>query len=61
MAITMKIYGLTWTDADGTAQASSIGYDMPSAKDRKKRLEAEGSKEVEIVEVKPGERLQPKS
>ncbi|MFD9400308.1 hypothetical protein ACFWA4_16045 [Streptomyces sp. NPDC060011] len=53
----MKIYGLTWTDADGTGQASGDGYDMPSAKDRKKRLEAEGSTCIGIVEIRPGERL----
>ncbi|MER7983577.1 hypothetical protein [Streptomyces sp. NPDC095817] len=48
-------------DADGKAQAASVGYDMVSAKDRKKRLEVEGSTDVEIIEVKPGQRLEPKS
>ncbi|MEU8795915.1 hypothetical protein [Streptomyces sp. NPDC048643] len=58
--ITMKVYGLTWTDADGTAQASGVGYEMPSAKDRKKRLGGGGSTDIEIVEVKLGERIEPK-
>jgi hypothetical protein len=61
MAITMKNYGLTWTDADGTKQASGVSYDKASAEDRKKRLEADGATGIEIVEVKPGERLQPAS
>ncbi|MFG3170535.1 hypothetical protein [Streptomyces sp. NPDC048200] len=61
MAITMKSYGIRWTDPDGTKQASSVSYDKASAEDRKKRLEAEGATDIAIVEVKPGERLQPKS
>ncbi|WP_406369738.1 hypothetical protein OG788_07945 [Streptomyces sp. NBC_00647] len=60
MTITMTSFGLTWTDPDGTAQASVVSYDRASADDRKARLEAGGATDVEIVEIKPGERLQPK-
>jgi len=60
MAITMKNYGIRWTDPDGTAQASGVSYDKASAEDRKKRLVAAKCEDIEIVEVKPGERLQPK-
>ncbi|MFD6490702.1 hypothetical protein [Streptomyces sp. NPDC060188] len=61
MAITMKSYGLRWTDPDGTPRAAGVSYDEGSAEDRKKRLEGDGATGVEIVEVKAGERLQPKS
>lgn len=61
MAITMKNFGIRWTDPDGTAQASGVSYDKASAEDRKKRLAAAGATDIEIVEVKPGERLQPKA
>lgn len=59
MAITMTNYGLTWTDPDGTPRAASVSYDKASAEDRKKRLVAAKCKDIEIVETKPGERLQP--
>ncbi|MEU0785713.1 hypothetical protein ABZ341_29525 [Streptomyces sp. NPDC006173] len=61
MAIAMKNSGIRWTNADGTPEAAGISYDRASADDRKKRLIAEKCKDVEIVEVKPGERLQPKT
>ncbi|MFF2101007.1 hypothetical protein [Streptomyces sp. NPDC058202] len=60
MAITMKNFGLRWTEPDGTPRAAVVSYDKGSAEDRKKRLTAAKCKDIEIVEVKPGERLQPK-
>lgn len=56
----MKNYGLTWTDPDGAPRAAAVSYNKASADDRKQRLEAAGAIDVEIVETKPGERLQPK-
>lgn len=55
----MKNYGLTWTDTAGRKRASVTGYDKTSAEDRKQRLEDEHASDVRIVEIKPGERLQP--
>lgn len=60
MAITMKNYGLTWTDADGVPRASVCSYDEDSAKDRKKKLEAGGCTSVKISKTKPGELLKPR-
>jgi hypothetical protein len=57
----MKNYGLTWTDPDGVPRAAAVSYDKGSADSRKARLEAEGCTAVEVVETKPGERLQPAS
>lgn len=59
MAITMKNYGLTWTDESGTPRASVTHFDKESAEDRKKKLEADGCTSVKISETKPGEALQP--
>lgn len=59
MAITMKNYGLTWTDTDGTPRATVCSYDKGSAEDRKKKLEAAKCKNVRISETKPGQLLQP--
>ncbi|MFB7244670.1 hypothetical protein ACFCYX_19680 [Streptomyces populi] len=56
----MKNYSLTWTDPDGTPRAAAVSYDQASADDRKARLEAAGATDVEIVETKPGELLNPK-
>jgi hypothetical protein len=53
--------GIRWTDPDGTPQAAGVSYDKASAEDRKKRLVAAKCEDIEIVEVKPGERLQPKT
>lgn len=61
MAITMKNYGLTWTDESGTPRASVTHFDKKSAEDRKKKLEAAGGKNVRISETKPGELLQPQA
>lgn len=61
MAITMKNFGLTWTDSDGRPRASAASYDKGSAEDRKERLEDDGATDVRIVETKPGERLQPQA
>ncbi|MFF4552676.1 hypothetical protein [Streptomyces sp. NPDC001422] len=60
MAITMKNFGIRWTDPDGTPRAAGVSYDRGSADDRKKRLTAAKCDNIEIVEVKAGERLQPK-
>jgi hypothetical protein len=61
MAITMKNYGIRWTDPDGTPRASAVSYDQSSADHRKTRLEADGATDVEIAETKPGELLKPKA
>ncbi|MFF1604209.1 hypothetical protein ACFVYV_43490 [Streptomyces mirabilis] len=60
MAITMENFGLTWTDPDGTARTSGVSYDQANASHRKQELEDAHAEDVEIVETKPGERLQPK-
>ncbi|MCX4816796.1 hypothetical protein OG601_47620 [Streptomyces sp. NBC_01239] len=60
MTITMKSYGLTWTDPDGTPRAAAVAYDKVSADDRKGDLEKGGATDVEIVAVKPGELPAPK-
>lgn len=57
----MKNYGLTWTDTAGHKRASVTGYDKISAEDRKRRLADDGASDVRIVEIKPGERLQPQA
>jgi hypothetical protein len=59
MSITMKNYGITWTDPDGTPRASVSSYDEKSADGRKAELEADGCTKVRIVETKPGQPLQP--
>lgn len=61
MAITMDNYGLTWTDADGKTHAAVCHYDKNSAEDRQTELEAAGCTAVEVVSVKVGQVLQPKS
>lgn len=55
----MKNYGITWTDPAGVRRASSVSYDKTSANHRKQRLEGDGATDVTVVEVKPGQRLQP--
>ncbi|MFJ5778869.1 hypothetical protein [Streptomyces sp. NPDC093094] len=52
-------YGLTWTDRDGVPQASAGGYDKPAAKRRRKALKEIGCTCVEIVQLRPGEILEP--
>ncbi|KAB1979449.1 hypothetical protein [Streptomyces triticiradicis] len=60
MTITMKNYGLRWTDSDGIPRSAAVSYDEASANGRKKRREADGATDVEIVETEPGELAQPK-
>ncbi|WP_331751020.1 hypothetical protein OG215_37405 (plasmid) [Streptomyces globisporus] len=55
MPITMKNFALTWTDAAGQRQVSSVAYDEGSANGRKNDLEAEGATDVTIVPIRPGE------
>lgn len=61
MAITMDDYALTWTDGNGKHHAAVSHYDKKSAEDRKTELEAAGCTAVEVVPVKVGQVLQPKS
>jgi hypothetical protein len=61
MTITMKNYGLTWTDPEGVPRSSAVGYDKPSAEKQKKVLEDAGCADVEIVETRPGQLPQPKA
>lgn len=61
MAKKMESYGLTWTDADGKARASAVGYDETSAGRRKKELEDAGATDIEIVPVRPGELPEPRA
>jgi hypothetical protein len=58
--ITMRNYGLTWTDPTGTPRASAVAYDEPSAQYRKAALEREGCTSVEIMAVRPGELPEPR-
>ncbi|MEU6104483.1 hypothetical protein [Streptomyces flaveolus] len=55
MTITMRSYGFTWTDADGTPRASAVAYDEVSADRRREELEEAGATGIERVAVKPGE------
>ncbi|WP_179165541.1 hypothetical protein [Streptomyces sp. M41(2017)] len=57
----MASYGIRWTDRDGVPRVAGVSYDKASAEDRKTRLTAEKCTGIEIVPVKPGERLQPTS
>lgn len=59
MPTTMQNFALTWTDAAGQRQASSVAYDEGSANGRKDDLEAEGATDVTIVPIRPGELPQP--
>ncbi|MGW0905064.1 hypothetical protein [Streptomyces sp. NPDC002853] len=59
MAITMKNYGLTWTDTDGVARASLCSYDKASAEGQKEKLVAAKCEHVQIHEIKVGQLLQP--
>lgn len=61
MTIAMKSFALTWTDTDGTPQASAVSYDQASAEHRKTELEKAGATNVESVPVKPGELPEPKA
>ncbi|MEU3862639.1 hypothetical protein AB0F03_35885 [Streptomyces sp. NPDC028722] len=61
MTITMRNYGLTWTDADGVARASAVAYDKPSGDRQKQTLKDAGCTDVELVEVKPGTLPNPQS
>ncbi|MFB7649405.1 hypothetical protein ACFC0S_15895 [Streptomyces sp. NPDC056084] len=60
MAITMKNYGLRWTDLGGTPRASAVSYDKQSAEDRQAELVAARCTDVEIEETKPGQLLEPR-
>ncbi|WP_037913334.1 hypothetical protein [Streptomyces sp. NRRL WC-3744] len=55
MTITMRSYGFTWTDPDGTPRASAVAYDEASATRRRDELEKAGASDIERVDVKPGE------
>ncbi len=55
MTITMRSYGFTWIDADGTPRASAVAYDEVSADRRREELEEAGATGIERVDVKPGE------
>ncbi|MFF9090768.1 hypothetical protein ACF1BE_31160 [Streptomyces sp. NPDC014991] len=46
MTITMRNYGLTWTDADGVAHASAVAYDKPSGERQKQTLQDAGCTDV---------------
>ncbi|MET8039041.1 hypothetical protein [Streptomyces sp. NPDC005345] len=59
LAITMTSYGIRGTDPDGVPRTAGVSYDQASAKDRKTSLTAEKCRDIEIVPVKPGERLHP--
>ncbi|MFG2440512.1 hypothetical protein [Streptomyces sp. NPDC048508] len=61
MAITMTGYGIRWTDREGVPRLAGVSYDKASAEDLEMRLTAEKCRDIEIVLVKPGERLQPAS
>ncbi|MEV0220923.1 hypothetical protein [Streptomyces sp. NPDC050704] len=61
MAITMKNYRLTWTDTSGVPRVSVPSYDKASAERRKERLQGDGCTDVQVVETKPGEVLQPQA
>jgi hypothetical protein len=61
MAITMKNFGLTWTEPDGVHRASVVAYDKPGAVGRQKELEDAGCSEVEIIETVPGQHPEPRS
>lgn len=54
MAITMENWVLTWTDAEGRARGSAVGYDAKSAADEKARLEVAGCTAVVVEKTKPG-------
>ncbi|MER6847040.1 hypothetical protein AB0A81_26530 [Streptomyces flaveolus] len=43
MTITMRSYGFTWTDADGTPRAAAVAYDEVSADRRRDELEKAGA------------------
>ncbi|MEF9521239.1 hypothetical protein [Streptomyces sp. RB13] len=55
MSTTMRSYGFTWTDPDGTPRASAIAYDRVSADRRRKELEQAGVTDIDEVPVRPGE------
>lgn len=61
MAIAMDDYGLTWTDGNGKHHASVCHYDKKSADDLKAELETAGCTAVEVVPVKVGQVLQPRT
>jgi hypothetical protein len=55
MTITMRSYGFTWIDPDGTPRASAVAYDEVSADRRREELEQAGATGIVRVAVKPGE------
>ncbi|WHM30157.1 hypothetical protein OH540_08995 [Streptomyces sp. BPPL-273] len=55
MTTTMRSYGFTWTDTDGTPRASAIAYDRASADRRRTELETAGASDIVEVAVGPGE------
>ncbi|MFF8911451.1 hypothetical protein [Streptomyces olivaceoviridis] len=55
MTITMRSYGCTWTDPDGTPRAFAVAYDEASAHRRRDELAKAGATDIGRVDVKPGE------
>lgn len=59
MTTTMRSFGLTWTDSDGTPRASAVAYDNSSADQRRTELERAGATRIKVVPVTPGELPEP--
>ncbi|MEW2568387.1 hypothetical protein [Streptomyces sp. NPDC047070] len=59
MATTMQNYGLRWIDSEGSPHVSVAAYDWKSADHRRGALRAAKCDPVEIVETRPGQRLEP--
>lgn len=55
MNTTMRSYGLTWTDPDGTRRASAVAYDTISADRREQELEEAGATSIRRLPVAPGQ------
>lgn len=51
----MVNYRVQWMQG-GKKRTSAVSYDLPSAEDRKRALEAEGTAtDINIVQVQPGQ------
>lgn len=61
MAITMKSFGLTWTDPDGTPRAAAVSYGESAGQDRRQQLVAGGCTDVELTEIEIGKLPLPKA
>ncbi|MFF4983770.1 hypothetical protein ACFY3O_27425 [Streptomyces sp. NPDC001046] len=55
MTTTMRSYGFTWTDRDGTRRASAVAYDTISADRREQELEEAGATSTRRLPVAPGQ------